>query len=317
MNLKSQKGFSLVELLIAVALGIILSWAIMDVTLNASKTDREVQLTSEVIENGRYATDLLRNEIRLAGYFGNYINYSSGAAAQPNPCTSPMTVAVLTQGMTFPTFGLNNVAAGSQVCSGQVVLTGSDAFLVRRIDTEITPVASLSPTQHYFQSTPQVMVLNTGNNVASFSLKKKDGTTSEDLRAFHQDIYFVGTDRVLKRQRLVNGAYVTEPLVEGVDDMQVQYGIDRSGNGSPNSDGANAAYVDIPATTAEWENVVAIKVYLLMSSNYEAPGLPDNKTYSYAGKTVDAAAIFNDRKKRRLFTTVARLSNISMKRSEL
>jgi len=55
---KQQSGFSIVELLIAVALGIVLSWAILDVTLNSSRTARELELTSEMVENGRYLTNL-------------------------------------------------------------------------------------------------------------------------------------------------------------------------------------------------------------------------------------------------------------------
>ena len=51
---KYQSGFSMVELLIAVALGILLSWAILDVTLTSTRTAREVELTSETVENGRY-----------------------------------------------------------------------------------------------------------------------------------------------------------------------------------------------------------------------------------------------------------------------
>ncbi|MBT7374739.1 MAG: hypothetical protein HN817_02285, partial [Porticoccaceae bacterium] len=84
---QQQSGFSIVELLIAVALGILLSWAILDVTLTASRTSREVELTSEMVENGRYLSQLLNSEIRLAGFYGRLENYSSGATAQPNPCS--------------------------------------------------------------------------------------------------------------------------------------------------------------------------------------------------------------------------------------
>ena len=71
--MKTQKymiGVSLIELMIAVLLSIFLSTAIVDVTLTASRVNRQVQLSSEVIENGRYLTQLLNRELGLAGFYG-------------------------------------------------------------------------------------------------------------------------------------------------------------------------------------------------------------------------------------------------------
>jgi type IV pilus assembly protein PilW len=309
---KYQSGFSMVELLIAVALGILLSWAILDVTLTSSRTAREVELTSETVENGRYLSQLLKNEIRLAGFYGRLENYSSGAVAQPNPCID-LASADLINGMTFPLFGLDGVAAGATTCNGDTLLTGSDALLIRRADTDfVTSTAGLDANQHYLQGTITAMVLDTGANGASFNLVEKDGVTLAPIREYHQDIYYVDDANVFKRLRLVNGAYTSEPLVEGIDDFQLVYGIDRSGDGIPNADGVNVAFVELPATAAEWEDVVSVKIFLVLSSTNPAPGLNDAKTYSYADKT---GVTFADSKKRRLFSSVARLTNVSIKRA--
>jgi hypothetical protein len=70
--------------------------------------------------------------------------------------------------------------------------------------------------------------------------------------------------------------------------------------------------VELPASASEWEDVVSVKVFLLLSSTSNAPRLADGKTYSYADK---AGITFSDSKKRRLFSAVARLTNVSIKRS--
>jgi type IV pilus assembly protein PilW len=309
---KYQSGFSMVELLIAVALSILLSWAILDVTLTSSRTAREVELTSETVENGRYLSQLLKNEIRLAGFYGRLENYSSGATAQPNPCTELATADII-NGMSFPLFGLDGVAAGVTTCNGDNLLTGSDALLIRRVDTDfVTSTAGLGANQHYLQTSITAMVLDTGTNKANFNLLEKDATTLAPIRQYHQDIYYLDDSNVFKRLRLVNGAYSAEPLVEGVDDFQLVYGIDRSGDGIPNAQGGNAAFVELPATAAEWEDVVSVKIFLVLSSTNPAPGLNDAKTYSYADK---AGVTFSDSKKRRLFSSVARLTNVSIKRA--
>lgn len=84
---ESTAGFSIVELMIAMTLGILLSGLILDVTLSSSRSNRIVELNSEMIENGRYATNLLKNEIRLAGFYGRLEVYSTVLAVQPDECT--------------------------------------------------------------------------------------------------------------------------------------------------------------------------------------------------------------------------------------
>jgi len=309
----SQSGFSIVELMIAVALGIILSWAILDVTLNSSRTSRQVELTSEMVENGRYLTTLLRSELQLAGFFGRLENYSSGATAQPDKCTG-ISTANLINGMTFPLWGADDVSAGTTTCNGDVLLTGSDVLLIRRANTNaVNSTAGLDNAQHYLQETITASVLDTGANSGNFILTEADGSVA-NIREYHQAIYYVNDNNEFNRLNLINGAYAVERLVEGVDDFQLVYGIDRSGDGIANADGGNAAYVELPSSAAEWENVVSVKVFLLLSSTSNAPGLNDPKTYAYADK---AGITFSDSKKRRLFSTVARLTNVSIKRAGL
>ena len=307
-----QSGFSMVELLIAVALGIVLSWAILDVTLNSSRTARELELTSEMVENGRYLTNLLSGELQLAGFYGRLEDYvDDTVTAQPDACGLSSTS--LRNGMNYPVFGLDGAAPGDTTCDSYIMLTGSDALLIRRADTtSVNSTAGLVNARHYLQETVTAAVLDLGTNSSSFNLLEKDGTTVAAIREYHQDIYFVGTDNVFNRLSLINGAYTVEPLVEGVDDFQLVYGIDRSGDGVANADGGNAAFVELPASASEWEDVVSVKIFLLLSSTSNAPGLSDGKTYSYADR---AGITFSDSKKRRLFSAVARLTNVSIKRS--
>ena len=311
---RQQSGFSMVELMIAVALGIILSWAILDVTLNSSRVSREVELTSEMVENGRYLTKLLNSELQLAGFFGRLEEYSTGATAQPDECTD-LAPADLIDGMTFPLWGDDNVSAGTTTCNGNVLLTGSDILLIRRADTTaVNSIVGLTGSQRYLQETVTSFVLDTGDS-GSFTLTEKDGsggTKVANIREYHQDIYYVDENNVFRRLTLIKDSYFSEALVEGVDDFQVVYGIDRSGDGIPNADGGNPAFVELPASAAEWEDVVSVKVFLLLSSTSNAPGLSDSKTYSYADKS---GITFSDSKKRRLFSTVARLTNVSIKRA--
>lgn len=64
---QQQHGLTLVELLIALVLGSLISAAAMQMLLTNKKTLTTQQGNNEVEENGRYAIDLLMQDIRKAG----------------------------------------------------------------------------------------------------------------------------------------------------------------------------------------------------------------------------------------------------------
>lgn len=63
-------GFSLVELMVAMAIGLVFILTLTAVLSNSSRTRTELELASRQIENGRYAIQLLSEELSHAGFFG-------------------------------------------------------------------------------------------------------------------------------------------------------------------------------------------------------------------------------------------------------
>jgi type IV pilus assembly protein PilW len=97
------------------------------------------------------------------------------------------------------------------------------------------------------------------------------------------------------------------PLIEGIEAFHVEYGIDTSGDGSPDS------YSSTPPTTAaDLSNVVAVKIYVLARNREITPGYTDAKSYQLGGAPVIAAA--NDGFKRHVFSSTIRLVNPSGRR---
>ena len=309
---KSMIGVSLIELMIAVLLSIFLSTAIVDVTLTASRVNRQVQLSSEMIENGRYLTQLLNTELGLAGFYGWLTIPLSQSNKLPAFCTE-ISTADLNEALSFAVQGLDDAGKDETLCSGDTLLADSDLLVIRRTRTDFfNSTIGLLDKQHYMQANGDAFILELGANDEAFNQTQKDGITTAPIRAFTQTIYYIAADNVFKRRRLLNGKYApAEPLVEGVDDFQVEYGIDRSGNGLANADGVKPAYVELPASAQQWAGVVSIRYHLLLSSTDPAPGVDDVKRYTYADK-VDVR--FADAKVRRLFTGVTQLSNHSARR---
>lgn len=65
-----QQGLSLVELMIAMTLGIVLMTGVMQMFLTSRVTYSNQQAISRIQESGRMAVDMLSQDIRMAGYAG-------------------------------------------------------------------------------------------------------------------------------------------------------------------------------------------------------------------------------------------------------
>ncbi len=70
LNLTRNWGLSLIELLIAMALGLTLSAVVVQVYVSATVTERSQDARLRLQENGRFALNFLSQEIRMGGYLG-------------------------------------------------------------------------------------------------------------------------------------------------------------------------------------------------------------------------------------------------------
>ncbi|HSH53582.1 MAG TPA: prepilin-type N-terminal cleavage/methylation domain-containing protein, partial [Methylotenera sp.] len=70
VKLSTQQGFSLVELMVSVAIGLLLLSALATLFVSQSKTRMELDKENRMIDNGRYALDLLSENLSMAGFYG-------------------------------------------------------------------------------------------------------------------------------------------------------------------------------------------------------------------------------------------------------
>ncbi len=104
----------------------------------------------------------------------------------------------------------------------------------------------------------------------------------------------------LYRMTLVNGALATEEIAYGVDDFQVQYGVDTDNDNSVDS------YLDAAAAgDAMWGQVIAARIWLLVRAECPETGFTNESTYTMAGANYTP----NDGYRRQLYTSTIRLRN--------
>jgi type IV pilus assembly protein PilW len=324
-------GFSLIELMVAVTLGLLLILAMASLLAQQNKARSELDKSAAQIENGRYALNLLQSDIQLAGFYGQNIGAIAVPTVLPNACETA-NMSDIDASLALPLQGYSKV--GSTMPSTLSCLSaddhvdGTDILVVRRLQTNVA--STLDAERVYVQTTPAGRVTDLGANASSFTLLKKDGTTAADRRAFVERIYFVSPCNVfaatetnctadadggkpiptLKRLELsVSGgatAFVLTPLVEGVENMQLDYGVDTEGVGGP-----SYPFVQSP-TVAQWPDVVAVNVSLLVRNPAETVGYEDEKTYNLG--LAGSAGPFSDQYKRHVYSSGVRVVNVSARK---
>jgi type IV pilus assembly protein PilW len=97
---RAQAGFSLVELMVALAIGMVVMATLAVLLVNVNRNNSELARSSSLIENGRFTMQLLEQDLSHAGYWGGFltkfddlsypidsVTYANDAPdAAPDPC---------------------------------------------------------------------------------------------------------------------------------------------------------------------------------------------------------------------------------------
>lgn len=337
-RLSRQAGVGLVEIMVALAIGAFMMAGIVSLFVWVSQTRVELDKTSEQIENGRYAIQVLSDDLRLAGFYGSSQVIASTYAV-PDPCSTAATLSDLGLQYDTATASATLPVPVSGYKSGALLPTcltnsvsGGESLVIHRVGTTSIVATSASSGTPYVQmsacqSDSQPMLF--GKGAASiFTLRQKDCATVSTVWPYAVHTYYVSACDIcspndgvptLKMAELVGGNIQVTPLVEGIEDIHFEYGLDLDGNGAPDcfSDDptqdaapvATGCSVGWSAVDAEnWANVTAVRVYLLARSIEPTPSWTDTRTYDL-GRT-SRSGPFNDHFKRQVYSTVVPMPNV-------
>ena len=334
-KVKLQAGFSLIELMVAITIGLIMMVALGTLLLNITRANSEMAKTNLQIENGRFAMQILQNDAVHAGFWGRLSDATAfnAALAIPNPCLSSASwdAAYKQNLLAIPVQGFAN---GSTLtgCNVSNVLDTSDVLVISHANTctaaptgcdggtDTGPHIQTSACQAGSPPPEASYVISS----SAFPLKDKDCTAIAPRRKVISNIYYLANNNslpTLMRISLVNGSYSQpQPLIEGIEAFKVEYGIDSLGtNGLPVStanpgDGSPDTYVSCPnagCSLDQLNNVVALKLYVLARNLEATTGYKDTKSYQLGATNFPAV---NDGFKRHVFSTSVRLVNPSSRR---
>lgn len=292
----------MVEVTVALAIGLVIVAAMSALFVGNSHSRREVQLSADVIENGRYAIDLMNRELSQTGFYGPLV-------APTGTTVAICSVALADWGASLAVHavGLNNADADPACLSRKA---GTDAIFVQRASTCAVGDAQCeaeSASQAYLQvsecgpeysSTPFVVA---AGGSSSLTLKSKDcAAATADRRKLIRRIYYVSANEVLSYVDVrLDGVSDPVSLVEDVEQLQISYAFDANGDGTAECFAATLA----GCVGADWTQVVGARLWILARSDTASRNTAGTTQFVMDDTTVNVAASSSGNFKRRVYST--------------
>lgn len=338
-----QSGFSLIELMISITLGLLIMSGVLALYLNLSKSNAELAKMNRQIENGRFTIQLLQQELWHAGFWGTYIPPLPSVVpptAIPNPCLafSDWDTADFNNVYSIPVQGYAAGVVLPDECSSIITnrQSNSDVLVVRYAATCVAGVGNCenynagklylqmqtcsdtSKTGIYLPDAATAPVLEASGSTTVY---KKDCTTAAEKRKFNMSIFYVrsysvtssdGIPTLMRADFDLSGGVVkmqsAQPLIEGIQSIQFEYGRDTDENGNADifDDCSSCSAVD-------WANVVAVQVHVLARNLEASVGHVENKIYQLGSTTLGP---FSDGFMRHVYSSYIRVINPSGRREK-
>ncbi len=326
VNRRHMRGLTLVETMVAITISLILMGGAITLFINNKVTYQVNDNMSRLQENARFAINFMIQDLQMASYFGcnnsseKVVNNFAPGAGELGATDDPLE-------------GFDNGGNWSPSNEGGPadIVAATDGFTVRHLtgDSQVVvggDINSLTLDDATdFAAGEQVAVFDCGGtdifeidtlvgDVITGTLSREydtngdvDDPSNPRVTDFVAIRYFIGNGTngpSLFREVLRAGVIQLEELIEGVENMQIVYGVDTSGDNIPNTyvPAGNAALNTGPA----WESVIAVRIAMLVRTLEEYGQDVDAQTYQLNDITVNAA---NDRFKRRVFNTTVLLRN--------
>jgi type IV pilus assembly protein PilW len=302
-----QTGLSLIELVVALSIGLFLIGGVISVFGKTRDLYRTNDTAARMQETARYAISTIEADLRAANYWGLH-NRADMVDNAPN--LDPDNLPAPDPGYSLPA-SLSGYATTISECGSMwavklaAYVEGTDAgyglacapfsaaapdadeLTIRRAATEVIDTATLPSTggQIKIQTSRAQGTLFTGSALPAGYLPPLSETHALVVHGYYvdQDSDEAAGTPSLRRKRLdyVGGApaIVDEQVAPGIEDLQVEIGVDS--NGDQNVD----FFVPVDAAVGAGDAVVAVRLWLMVRAEQPEVGFTDERVYEYANRT--------------------------------
>jgi type IV pilus assembly protein PilW len=334
---KVQSGMTLIEIMIAMLIGLFLLAGVMQIFTSSHQSYRMQENLSRMQENGRFAMDFLTRDIRMAGYQGCSTESPNLLLdpKNPNPNPTPLTMAANDLEVTGKDNISNNWNAifcgASNQCTAETDVFSAHYgnFCSNLTEDQTPPNANVKiPASNRCDLKKYDILLisdcksadifiatsvSNGGGKQTIAYANNQNTSPNLLKGYKEDAqlfklnsysYFirqgVNGQPALWRMNNAKQSSGVNPveLIEGIENMQILYGEDTNKDNTPDH--------YIPAETAglEMKKVVSVRVELLTVSPEDNLTLKPI-TYTFNQQEITAT----DKRLRHVFSSTIAIRN--------
>lgn len=310
-----SRGFTLVELLVSLAIGMILTIAIFSAYISTSSASRISEAQGRMNEDAQAALSILSQQIKMAGDNPKRAEYASNTPR--NPVFGTSTYAIRGCDGVF-----GNVDTAADIASLTCGATGPDSIA---ISYEADPYNTIKTSGGLATD-----CLGVNLPVITGSVNKWNGASSTAAAVTYtvaDNRFFVGTSGVVTAPSLYckgNGTSSTkQPLVENIEDLQFIYGAAPPAATTTMSVGGylnatellsntDLAIAGVTSEPAKWGKAMVVRVCVLVRSEALIAPNPDSANYISCPTNATGTGTFTiapDLHLRRAYSTTIVLRN--------
>jgi len=286
ISVAKQKGLTLIEIMVALSLGLLVIASILQILSSSRQSYRLQEQSARLQENERFSAEILSKSIRLAGYRGN--------TTQPMQQAFPAATNFSAIDVSFEAGEVIKVVEGKEPKLDQLVLRyqgsadgGVTDCLGRRVCDYHTVVLSFhlnEDKENDLWSLRCTYEITPGRAAACSNCCAADGGQAPESD--------------------------TQPMVANVEDISFFFGLD-SQNPDPKNRAADSYRLATDLSGADWNNLASVRIALLLVSdnNEKVLSAPQKYTFPPFGPDKEEKSSTDYRLRRVLSTTIP-LSNL-------
>jgi len=293
-----QRGMTMIELMIALVIGVFLLIGTMTVFSQSKRDFRVADSVARLQENARFALDRMEPDIRLAKFWGRSAEPGLIAAVPGGvnvACDTADTSGAMVPATTYTAWTLNftqdfwavdessgygHATLGIPCTPNGVAQAQSDAFVVRHAGGQ--PVLPVAGMIQILTDLGQGEVFNNGIAPAGYSVNAQTHNVVANIYYIDQQSDLdVNTPSLRVKTLVAGGTHQDQELIAGIENLQVQLGVDTDGDGEVERyvDADHAIINPTNAGTIAGATIIAVRLWMLMRADSLENGFIDNAQY--------------------------------------
>jgi type IV pilus assembly protein PilW len=338
-----QSGLTLIELMISLLLGLLLTLAVTSLFIGSNRSFRENEQLAAMQDQARFALAALSRDFSMSGYWGGVFSGTDLVAA---PSASEALPAAIDCGAPEESWAFrtdrriefrnqdSDIAVASRFHCLDAVMPDSDIVGLRRVSGQMA-VSSIDCTA--VKLLPWHFYLKTNGTVGSLIRTPASGSydpcvgeaptaPGSQYYRYIARLYYVrdyarqpgdGVPSLCRRElrHEASPGMADECLADGIENLQVVFGIDTNG------DGVADRYDPTPADDA-LQQAISVQISVLVRTQRGFPQYRDEKTYQMGDWNYTPSEVEEDEDLpaarravhhyRRVFSTQVQLRNAAL-----